>query len=269
MNNIRKAMLALSLTLPAAAVLADQAVQQPAPPPTLQAAPASAHLGVMVRDVPPILAAQLPADVPRGQGVMIVQVQPGSPAAKAGLQQFDVLLSYDDQKLFSADQLSALVANDQPGRTATLQVVRAGKVQSIQVELGQRAARPVMPGPWQSTPFRMPHPVMPPMPGQEQAPPTVTETFESLNVEKLEDGRYRAAIEYVGPDGKKLSKVYEGSRNEVRQQIQQSQDLPMPARKLLLNALGMQPQLPPMPGFNGPFDIDQLMQHWRGGGWGR
>lgn len=275
MNNIRKTLLALALALPTAAVLADPASQQSAPAATPQVATTGAHLGVMVRNLPPFMAAQLPAEIARGQGIMIVQVEPDSPAAKAGLQNYDVLLSYDDQKLFSPDQLLALVASDQPGREVTLQVVRNGKVQSLQVQLGQRTAPPArpMPRPWQPTPWQMPHPMMPmpPMQGPEQTPGSVSGTFESLHVEKLDNGRYRAAIEYIGPDGKKLSHVYEGSRNEVRQQIQQSQDLPMPARKQLLNALGMQLRLPPMPlpGFDGPFDPDQLLQQWRQHGWGR
>ena len=82
---------------------------------------------------------------------MVAQVQPGSPAAQAGLHNFDILLSYDDQKLFSADQLSALVANDQPGRKVRLQVVHAGKVGDVQVELGQGAAQ--QPMPWQAAPL--------------------------------------------------------------------------------------------------------------------
>ena len=273
MNNIRKTLLALSLALPTAAVLADPAPQQLAPAVTPQVAAAGAHLGVRVRNIPPFMAAQLPVEVARGQGIMIVQIQPDSPAAKAGLQNYDVLLSYDDQKLFSPDQLSALVASDQPGRKVTLQVVCNGKVQSLQVQLGQRSAPPAMPmpRPWQRAPWQMPHPMMPPMQGPEQTPGNVNGTFESLNVERLDNGRYRAAIEYIGPDGKKLSHVYEGSRNDLRQQIQQSQDLPMPARKQLLNALGMHLRLPPMPlpGFDGPFDPDQLMQQWREHGWGR
>ncbi len=202
---------------------------------------------------------------------MVAQVQPGSPAAQAGLHNFDILLSYDDQKLFSADQLSALVANDQPGRKVRLQVVHAGKVGDVQVELGQGAAQ--QPMPWQAAPYPMPHPVMPhpmrpQMPERQPLPEISSETFESLSVEKLDNGRYRAAIEYLGPDGKKRSYKYQGSRAEIQQQIRQTRDLPPPARQQLLNALGMQPHWPPMNGFGGPFvDPDTLFQRWRQGAW--
>ncbi len=52
MNRIRKIVIALSLALPAAGALADQPTQSDQSP-TAQAAPASAHLGVLVRNIPP------------------------------------------------------------------------------------------------------------------------------------------------------------------------------------------------------------------------
>ena len=277
MNHLRKTMIALALTLPAAAALAGQPAEsaQPASPPGQQAVPASAHLGVLVRNVPPALAAQLPAEVPRGQGVMVVQVQPDSPAARAGLQNFDVLLSYDDQKLFSADQLSALVAGDQPGRKVKLRVARAGKVNTVEVELGQQPARHSMPAPWQAAPYRMPpmqmplppRPMMPaPMPKQEQLPEITTESFEALSVEKLPNGKYRASIEFLGADGDKHSFKYEGSRKEIREQIQKTKGLPAPARHQLLNALGMSDS--PWRGLDRHLpDLEKLFRRWERQEW--
>ncbi len=95
---------------------------------------------------------------------------------------------------------------------------------------------------------------------------TVTESFESLNVQKLEDGRYRASIEYLDAGGAKQSHVFEGTRDELRTQIGQSTDLPPMARKHLLNALDMKGGWP-MPHFRGPLDFEELMRTWRKGGW--
>ena len=55
----------------------------------------------------------------------------------------------------------------------------------------------------------------------------------------IEGDRYRAAIEYLAPDGDKRSHVFEGSRDELREQIGQSEDLPPAGRKHLLNALNL------------------------------
>lgn len=265
MNRITKIAFALSLALPAAGAIANQTVTSPtAVAAAVQPFAAGALLGVRVEAVPSVLAAQLPSVVPQGQGVLVGWVEPGSPAAAASLQTFDILLSYDDQKLFSPDQLSALVAADQPGRTVTLKLVRNGQLQEVQAELGQAAPAPVMPMPWQARPFHFPRHAFPAQPEQRQE--TVTESFESLNVQKLDDGRYRAAIEYLDAEGTKQSHVFEGTREELHKQISQSDKLPPAARENLLNALDMRGSWP-MPRFWGPLDFEQLMRTWREGGW--
>ncbi len=265
MNRFTKLALALSLALPAGGVFAAQLQLSAATSvPPAQAVAAGAHLGTGVEAVPPLLAAQLPSTIPQGQGVLIGRVEPGSPAAAAGLQPYDILLSYGDQKLFSPGQLSALVAADQPGRTVTLKLVRGGKLQEVQAELGQGVPRAAEPRPWQVRPYHFPHHAFPAMP--EQRHETVTESFESLNVQKLEDGRYRAAIEYLDADGTKQNHVFEGTRDELRKQIGQSDELPPAARKHLLNALNMKGGWS-MPRFWGPLDFEELMRTWREGGW--
>ncbi len=65
------------------------------------AAPKAAHLGIGVESVPPALFSQLPDVLSKGQGVLVAQVAKDSPAAKAGLQPNDILLSFGDQKLYS------------------------------------------------------------------------------------------------------------------------------------------------------------------------
>lgn len=265
MNRLNTIALALSLALSTGGVLAAQpTLAETAPAPAAQPIATGAHLGVGVESIPPALAAQLPAAVPRGQGVMIVEVQAQSPAADAGLQPYDILMSYDDQKLFSADQLSALAAADQPGRSVTLSLVRGGQLKEVQVKLGEGARRSTMPHAWQPWRNQFPGRAFPTVPEQPQQ--GLTKSFESLNIEKLEDGQYRAAIEYLDADGNKLSYEFKGSRKELQQQIAQSDKLPPAARRHLLNALNMKNDWP-MPRFWGPLDLNQLMQTWRGGGW--
>lgn len=274
MRTLKPILLALSLTLPAAIAQAAEPAQAPTPPQKATAPDATtgAHLGVAVNSVPPPLAAQLPADIPRGQGLMVLRVQPGSPAAKAGLQPYDVLLSYDDQRLFSPEQLARLVANDQPGRQVHLKIVRGGQARDVSVTLAKGAPRMARPYP----PMRAPWgPAMPHMPPQYrssppsargQEAPVVREVFESLAVERLPDGRYRAAIKYKGADGKSQSFKFEGSREEIQQQIRKSKTLPAPARQQLLNSIGMADR-PLFPAFGRPLNFDELMRLWRQGRW--
>ena len=187
---LRNLVLACSLAWPAANALAvpqDAPIEPVMKPAAQQPVTRGAHLGVMVRTVPPALAAQLPATVPQGQGVLVVRVQPGSPAAAAGLQPYDILLSYDDQKLFSADQLAALVAADQPGRSVRLKLVRGGQVQEIEAQLAQGAPKQAShPHSGWHRPFSLPQWRFPERWGALRG--TVTESFESLSVQKLPDG---------------------------------------------------------------------------------
>ena len=101
MLNIRTLALALSLAVPTSMALADEAAMQTemataptaestAPQPAESATPAHPYLGVRLMRVPPPLAAQLPESVARGQGVVIMRVQPDSPAARYGRSQSPV-----------------------------------------------------------------------------------------------------------------------------------------------------------------------------------
>ncbi|RMG36318.1 MAG: PDZ domain-containing protein [Gammaproteobacteria bacterium] len=274
MRPLKPLLLAVSLvvsTAPAIAATSPDAAATPDKP----AAPetkAGGHLGVRVGMVPPPLAAQLPAEVPRGQGLMVVEVQPDSPAAQAGLQTYDVLLSYDDQRLYAPEQLARLVASDRPGREVRLRVARAGQLKEITVTLGKGAPPPVPAYPHPPRGWMPPAPQVPPqlrsapLPRPERPAPRVQSVFESLAVERLPDGRYRAALKYKGPDGKTRSYRFEGSRESLREQIQGSQDLPPPARRQLLNAIGMADR-PVFPEFGRPLNFDELMRLWRQNTW--
>jgi S1-C subfamily serine protease len=91
------------------------------------------------------------ADVRRAlrlpSGVMIVQVQPGSPAAKAGLQPFrrgtrgeviggDVITAVNEQPVKDLDDMLTLLEQRQPGDTVTLSVWRGGQTRKQTVTLG-------------------------------------------------------------------------------------------------------------------------------------
>lgn len=261
--------IALSLALPAAASLATEAPpdQAGAAPAQIQATPAAAHLGVEVGPLPPALAVQLPDKLPKGQGVLIARVEPGSPAETAGLRPYDLLLSYDDQRLYAPEQLSRLVALDRPGRSVSLELVRGGGVLTVQVALGKAPTAPLMDSPWPRWPFGFFHRMPLTQPGApEQLQETVSESFESLDVEKLEDGRYRAAIEYLDGSGDKRSFQFVGSRDELRRQIAQAKEMAPAARKHLLNALDMKGTWS-MPQFWRPLDFENLMRAWRNGEW--
>ncbi|MBP6898335.1 MAG: trypsin-like peptidase domain-containing protein [Pseudacidovorax sp.] len=81
-------------------------------------------------------------------GVALVQVAPGGPAAKAGLQAFsrardgsivagDIIVAINDEPVASLDDMLTLLEKRQPGDAVTLAVSRNGRGRKVQVHLGQ------------------------------------------------------------------------------------------------------------------------------------
>ena len=112
----------------------------------------TAWLGIMAMSLNSQLAEamDLPADQ---QGVLVGQVQPGSPADKAGLrgsdrpvildgQEFaiggDVIIAWNGEALANMPELQARVRRSQPGDEVTLTVIRNGRQQQLTVTLEAR-----------------------------------------------------------------------------------------------------------------------------------
>jgi len=63
----------------------------------------------------------------RGEGLEVVEVLPGSPAAAAGLRPEDLILSVDGAPMTTVDELQGLMVADRIGRSVTMRVLRAGE----------------------------------------------------------------------------------------------------------------------------------------------
>ena len=77
-------------------------------------------------------------DIPEGVGLIIDHVAKDTGAAKAGLQEFDVLLKVDDQIIINQDQLSTLIKSKKAGETVKVEILRKGSKQNLKVELGEK-----------------------------------------------------------------------------------------------------------------------------------
>ncbi|MFZ0581387.1 MAG: PDZ domain-containing protein [Candidatus Acidiferrales bacterium] len=74
------------------------------------------------------------------RGVVVMDVEPDSPAAKAGLKENDVITQYDGQNVEGTVQFRRLVRETPAGRTVTLGISRNGSTQNVSVDLGDRSA---------------------------------------------------------------------------------------------------------------------------------
>ena len=92
-----------------------------------------AYLGVVPQDIDRNLAEVY--NLPKPEGTLLTQVTPDSPAGKAGLQEGDIVLSYDNQPIIRATDLINLINRTRPNTTVPLVVQRDGKKLSLNATL--------------------------------------------------------------------------------------------------------------------------------------
>ncbi|MBW8268667.1 DegQ family serine endoprotease [Caldovatus aquaticus] len=92
-------------------------------------------LGVSLQPLDADLAQAL--GLPEAKGALIAAVEPGSPAARAGLQPGDVVVAAGGQPVERPRDLANAVATAKPGSTLALAIVRAGRRLEQQVGVGE------------------------------------------------------------------------------------------------------------------------------------
>ncbi|WP_050422068.1 S1C family serine protease [Bradyrhizobium tropiciagri] len=94
-------------------------------------------MGAQVQSVTPDVAESLGANNRRG--AVVVGVQSGGPAAKAGLKRGDVITSVNDEPIKSANELTKKVYAAAPGSSVKLAMVRDNAPNSLNVTVGKLA----------------------------------------------------------------------------------------------------------------------------------
>jgi S1-C subfamily serine protease len=112
-----------------------------------------AYIGVTTEPLYPQLADRL--NIPADTGALIAKVIPGGPADQAGLQGSDqkirfqgqqvaaggdVIAAVDGHEIVGETDLPRLIARFNPGDTVTLQIIRGGQTQNVDVKLAERPA---------------------------------------------------------------------------------------------------------------------------------
>lgn len=95
----------------------------------------TAYLGIYATKVNPNVSHQL--KLTENLYLNVELVAKNSPAEKAGIQKFDLLLQMNDQILVNQEQLKYLVRSKMPTDEVILTLLRQGKKQKITVKLGE------------------------------------------------------------------------------------------------------------------------------------
>ncbi|MCL6699302.1 Do family serine endopeptidase [Sphingomonas sp. NSE70-1] len=98
--------------------------------------PERGYLGVSLQPLDENIAGAL--SLPKDRGELVRSVVPGEAAAKAGIQQGDVILKVGGRDVTQDETVSYLIANSGVGSRVPLEIVRDGRRQTLQVQVGQR-----------------------------------------------------------------------------------------------------------------------------------
>ncbi len=99
------------------------------------------YIGVMIQEINADMAKAMA--LPHSRGVLISDVIPGGPAARAGLRRGDFVVAIGARKTPTAVRLRNLVANASSGRKLRFSLWRDGKKLTIPVTTGRLSAAPV------------------------------------------------------------------------------------------------------------------------------
>src|SRR5262249_27361412 len=100
-----------------------------------------AYIGIAAQQFPLSRRRQHAASLTQESAVIIASVEPGSPAARAGLAAGDIILALDGTPVTGADDLIRLLAGDKIGRAIELETLRNGGRHTLSLVPDERARR--------------------------------------------------------------------------------------------------------------------------------
>ncbi|HEU6449158.1 MAG TPA: DegQ family serine endoprotease [Verrucomicrobiae bacterium] len=91
------------------------------------------YLGVSIKDLTPGLAKAFGYD--KEGGALVGDVFPDTPAAKAGIEDGDIIIEFNGKKISDANSLTLMVSECAPGSEASVKVFRKGVSKTLNVKL--------------------------------------------------------------------------------------------------------------------------------------
>jgi len=103
------------------------------------------YIGVLVNEMTPEIAEnlKLPKEL---ESPLVAQVYPGEAAAKAGVQEYDVILEFNGRPIRSSVDLVTAVTSVAVGESVPIKVLRQGKEKTLKIKVSQRPNGPQIAG---------------------------------------------------------------------------------------------------------------------------
>lgn len=118
-------------------------IQTPPAAPTIPATPlqkssplGEVWMGIVPAPVPEALVAQLELD--GNPGILVRSVGPSSPAKKAGILPYDILLQVNGKPIRAAEDIIKSISANKPGDSVDVDIIRGSKRQTLKVPLEKR-----------------------------------------------------------------------------------------------------------------------------------
>lgn len=96
-------------------------------------------LGVQTAEITPELKQQF--NLGQARGIVILSVEPSSPAGQAGVKPGDIVLGIADQDVTHVADLFSALRKTAPGQQVDLRIIRAGQEQTLKVTLTERPSQ--------------------------------------------------------------------------------------------------------------------------------
>ena len=148
------------------------------------------RLGVMIQEVSADLADSFGLKKP--EGALVAEVEPGSPADKAGLKASDIILKYNGKPITKSIDLPRMVGASKPGSRSSLTIWRKGEMRELGVTVGEMEDETVAAAPVEKKKSNRAGLTVSPLTAEQKK---ILKISSGLLVEEAEGAAGRAGIE--------------------------------------------------------------------------
>jgi serine protease Do len=191
------------------------------------------YIGVSVQTLTPDLADAMKF---KGEatGALVGEVNPKTPAEKAGIKSGDVITSVNGKKISDARELRLMIGSMSPGTKVQLGINRGGETKTVDVELAEMPAEATQPSP-EASPEETTQPEKTKIFGGVVVADVTGDVRTALNLPKNVQGAVIVELDSASPAAQAGLRVGDVIEEVNKQPIKNAKDLVVLSKKLKPN----------------------------------